>query len=204
MAESRQNEGDRNDLRPASRGAPQAGAAEPSRFEALHDEHFPRAVRYFRRKGFPHEQAVELTQDVFVSVLLSERRGDVPVRDFVPWLATVLHNKAVSEIRRRATRRRHGLEEGPAGEPGRSLPSRDAGPEAMLRASERAARLAQEIEKLPEMMRTCLILRYHHELSVEEAARFLGRSVNTVKSHLRRGLEALRTALGEPNGRGLP
>jgi RNA polymerase sigma-70 factor (ECF subfamily) len=48
---------------------------------------------------------------------------------------------------------------------------------------------------MPEMMRRCMLLRYVHDLSPQEAADLLGLSVNTVKTHLRRGLEFLREGL---------
>jgi RNA polymerase sigma-70 factor (ECF subfamily) len=40
-----------------------------------------------------------------------------------------------------------------------------------------------------------MLLRYVHDLSPQEAADLLGLSVNTVKTHLRRGLEFLREGL---------
>ena len=54
-----------------------------------------------------------------------------------------------------------------------------------MEAGERTRSLAEAIDGLPEMMRTCLMLRYFHELSLQEAAVFLGLSVNTVKTHVR-------------------
>jgi DNA-directed RNA polymerase specialized sigma24 family protein len=39
-------------------------------------------------------------------------------------------------------------------------------------------------------------LRFFGELSLEEIAASTGRPVNTVKTHLRRGLERLRPVLG--------
>lgn len=173
------------------------GAAR-SRFERRYQEHFARAVRYFLRSGFSRDQALEFTQDVFIRVLLHEERGGAPIRAFGPWLASVLRNKAVSEIRKTATRRRHGLDDEPAGEPAPRTPADMPGPEALMRASERTKEIARAVEELPEMMRTCLVLRYFHELSVEEASRFLGLSSNTVKSHLRRALKALRAELVDP------
>ena len=40
-------------------------------------------------------------------------------------------------------------------------------------------------------------MRFFGELSLEEIASATGRPLNTVKTHLRRGLERLRPALGE-------
>lgn len=51
---------------------------------------------------------------------------------------------------------------------------------------------------LPPQMRAALALRYFAGLSVPEIAEAMGKSVNTVKSHLRVGLERLRIALDVP------
>ena len=58
-------------------------------------------------------------------------------------------------------------------------------------------RLLDALAELAIRQRDCLVLRYFLELPVGEIAATLDLSINTVKTHLRRGLEALRTRLGE-------
>jgi len=55
--------------------------------------------------------------------------------------------------------------------------------------------LREALDKLPPRMRAALSLHYHAGLSVEETAVALGISANTVKYHLKAGLERLRTVL---------
>jgi RNA polymerase sigma-70 factor (sigma-E family) len=50
---------------------------------------------------------------------------------------------------------------------------------------------------LPRRQRDCLVLKYYTELPVSEIAETLGLSVNTVKTHLRRGMIELEKRLGE-------
>ena len=57
--------------------------------------------------------------------------------------------------------------------------------------------LAEAIDALGEPYRTVLKLRYFDELSPPHIARHLGRSLNTIKTQLRRGLERLRSELDE-------
>jgi RNA polymerase sigma-70 factor (ECF subfamily) len=49
---------------------------------------------------------------------------------------------------------------------------------------------------LSEPYREVVALRFFGELSLEEIASATGRPLNTVKTHLRRGLERLRPVLG--------
>jgi len=55
--------------------------------------------------------------------------------------------------------------------------------------------LAEALDRLPPRMRACLSLHYYAGLSVAETAAALGISPNTVKFHLKTGLERLRTSL---------
>jgi RNA polymerase sigma factor (sigma-70 family) len=52
------------------------------------------------------------------------------------------------------------------------------------------------LRDLPRRQRDCVVLRYYLELPVAEIATTLGLSVNSVKTHLQRGLRALETRLG--------
>lgn len=45
--------------------------------------------------------------------------------------------------------------------------------------------------------RSCLVLRYYEDLSLSEIADVLGMPLGTVKSHMHRGIAALRDMLGE-------
>jgi RNA polymerase sigma-70 factor (ECF subfamily) len=55
-----------------------------------------------------------------------------------------------------------------------------------------AERLRRALATLPPMQKAALVLRYGHELSVEETAERLGVGAATAKTHLARGLQKLR------------
>ena len=59
-------------------------------------------------------------------------------------------------------------------------------------------RVLEQLRELAPRQRDCLVLRYFHELGIEEIARTLGLSPNSVKTHLKRGLAAMERRLGEP------
>ena len=160
-------------------------------FSEVYEKHRSWATGYFVRKGFPREQALEFTQDVFLCVYLNRKHLE-PEERRVPWLVTVVRNKAISEHRRRASQGKHlSLVEPPAEWPDAFAPN----PEGQASSFEEIAALHARIGEMPEMMRRCMLLRYVHDLNPQEAADLLGLSVNTVKTHLRRGLEFLREGL---------
>jgi len=51
------------------------------------------------------------------------------------------------------------------------------------------------LRALPRRQRDCVVLRYYLELSIADIADTLGLSPNSVKTHLQRGLRALKTDL---------
>ena len=73
----------------------------------------------------------------------------------------------------------------------------DAGePLAAALRTERAAELRRGVAALPEPYRETVALRFYGDLALDEIARATGRPLNTVKTHLRRGLERLRDTVG--------
>ncbi|WP_426563538.1 RNA polymerase sigma factor [Angustibacter sp. McL0619] len=60
-----------------------------------------------------------------------------------------------------------------------------------------ARRVVAALGRLPRRQRDCLVLRYYLELPVAEVASTLGLSVNSVKTHLKRGLRGLENRLEE-------
>jgi RNA polymerase sigma-70 factor, ECF subfamily len=70
-------------------------------------------------------------------------------------------------------------------------------PDAALAEARQRARLLLAVGDLPAMQKAAVVLRYGHDHSVEEVGALLGVSPKTVKTHLVRGLRALRASLGE-------
>jgi RNA polymerase sigma-70 factor, ECF subfamily len=62
---------------------------------------------------------------------------------------------------------------------------------------EQLMRLVAALEALPETMRNVVILKHCQQLSLNEVALRVGKSVPAVASYLRRGLEQLRHRLAE-------
>jgi RNA polymerase sigma-70 factor (sigma-E family) len=98
------------------------------------------------------------------------------------WVHRVAFNLAKSQFRRRATMRRR-LQRLDTSE----LVARN--PDTALQVAVRDALAA-----LPEPQRRALVLRYFSDLPVQQVATLMGCPANTVKTHTRRALEALRDA----------
>ena len=124
--------------------------------------------------------AEELAQEALIRVC--ERWTDV--REAISplaWAHQVAFNLAKSQYRRRAALRRARR---------RTPPLPDASdPDPALHVALRDA-----VAALPDAQRRALVLRYFADLSVRDVADLMGCPTNTVKTHTRRALAALRDA----------
>lgn len=66
--------------------------------------------------------------------------------------------------------------------------------EIILRDDQQA--VIDVLRELPHRQRDCIVLRYYEELGIDDIAAAFGISRNSVKTHLRRGLAAMESALG--------
>lgn len=91
----------------------------------------------------------------------------------------------------RSWRRARWRRETPAGDLPESVAADFADGQAL------SAQVRQALLALPQRQRAVLALRYFEDLPEAEVASLLGCTAGTVKTHARRGLQALRGSLGE-------
>ena len=132
--------------------------------------------------------AEDVTQEAFVAAYRSFRtyRGEGSLRG---WLLRIATRIAF----RRLAQRRETADLSAVGEP--ILADSSAEPARTVIAAERQQAVRDAIGRLPEPYREVVALRFLGDLSLAEVAEATGRPLNTVKTHLRRGLERLRPAL---------
>ena len=147
------------------------------------------------------EDAEEVAQDVFVKIhkALADFRGD---SEFSTWLYRIAMNRAKNKYRWNKSRG-EGVKvsiDAPLenDDDKRTLEIEDVerSPDDVHETSELMESLADELEKLPEVYRTPLVMWNVDEVSYEDIAKALGCKVGTVKSRINRGRTILREKLG--------
>jgi RNA polymerase sigma-70 factor (ECF subfamily) len=161
----------------------QAKAGDQTAFAALIRRHqnmvFSVALHMLRSRP----AAEDLAQEVFLELYrsLGKLESDAHV---VSWLRRVASHRCIDEIRRRNHRPEF---------PTDALP--DAGHAPETREVFVAEKLQALVADLPAKARMVVVLRYQEEMDPTEIADALEMPVNTVKSHLRRSIAALRERL---------
>lgn len=128
-------------------------------------------------------QAEDLAQEVFLQLYRKLGEIESPAH-LVHWLRRVTTNRCIDAARRRRFR----------------LVPLSAAAEGSADAAEpdplAASRIRALLSELPPAQSAVITLRYQEEMELAEIARTLEMPLNTVKSHLRRGVETLRRRLG--------
>ncbi len=173
----------------------QSGTDSESSFRLLFESYYQPLQRFFARKGFSPEDALDLTQETLFGIYRGVRDFRHEAR-FETWLYRVATTTYLKRLRTGSTMKRSGIETSiadlvPAHEP--PAPSTDQ-LESVL-DDERRQAMRQAIEQLPEKMRKCLTLRIYHELSYRQIATVMKLKINTVKAHLFQAKEKLRENL---------
>jgi RNA polymerase sigma factor (sigma-70 family) len=131
-----------------------------------------------------HDEAEDLTQDIFLKIFRSLETFDRRA-NFQTWLISVSRNLCIDHYRSIRKERETIDRQVDANELTPAAP--DAGPIAALEQRDRVTLLRQALLKLPESLRTAVVLRDLQELSYQEIADRLQLPEGTVKSRINRG-----------------
>jgi RNA polymerase sigma factor (sigma-70 family) len=165
--------------------AAQAGA--PWAFEVLYRDLAPSVTGYLRLHGAAEPD--DLASETFIGVFtgLGGFSGDEAA--LRGWVFTIAHRRLVDDWRRRSRRPQVADDPGDLTE----LRGGDVEDDALTGlGAETVHRLCAE---LPDDQRSVLLMRILADLTIEQVAQAMGRSVGATKALQRRGLRTLRTRL---------
>ena len=173
---------------------------------------FAELVRRHQRRLFVialrRSGSQEVAEDALQEALSKAYRhlGRLPAdADVGAWLATVVDNAAIDQLRRETRHKRladRAWNAAPEKADRRNAPPPRGAPTRGLENDELGTLLAEGIEALPDPYRRAIELYHLRGLPVEEVAAVLSLNVNTVKSHLARGRGVLRRRLSPRLHRG--
>ena len=176
-------------IRQAARGGVEAFNLLISRWEK-------RVYNYLLRITGNREDALDLTQDVFLKAYQNLRKLDDPSR-FAPWMYRIAHNEAYSMFRKR--RPETDVDE---------LEPEATGTKVTIGGSsvfpvELSLAVATALDRLTAEQREAVVLKVYQGFKFEEMAEILSCPVSTIKSRLYTALELLKRDLAPIQARGM-
>lgn len=165
-------------------------------FEELVRRHQGAIHNFLLRMVRDPEEALDLSQEVFLKVFCSLERFDPRFR-FTTWMYRIASNAAIDQIRKRRPWAVTSLD-APAGEdsgPSREVAGNSPTPEQFLEARETQSHIEDALQTLPEEYREVLLLRHQGERRYDEIARITGLPIGTVKNRIFRAREMLRRSM---------
>ena len=176
-------------IRQAARGSVEAYNLLVSRWEK-------RVYNYLLRLTANREDALDLTQDVFLKAYQNLRKLDDPER-FAPWLYRIAHNEAYSMFRKRRPETDVDDLDPEATENGIMVGGSSVFPIELSLA------VAGALERLSPDHREAVVLKIYQGFKFEEMAEILDCPVSTIKSRLYTALDLLKTELAPIKTRGV-
>jgi RNA polymerase sigma-70 factor (ECF subfamily) len=132
-----------------------------------------------------HEQAEDLTQDVFLRIYRSLDQYNPEVGDLSNWLLRLARNLVIDDYRRR---KRQPVEKGDDIEThSHYLSNRTENPHRSIERKERNHLIMEAISKLSPDLKQCVIMRDIEEMTYQEIVDRLKIPEGTVKSRINRG-----------------
>jgi RNA polymerase sigma-70 factor (ECF subfamily) len=155
-----------------------------------------RVYNYLLRLTGNREDALDLTQEVFLKSYQNLRKLDEPAR-FAPWLYRIAHNEAYSMFRKRRPETDvDEIEPEPTGI-GITVGGSPVFPVELSLA------VASALERLSPEQREAVVLKIYQGFKFEEMSEILSCPVSTIKSRLYTAFELLKAELAPIRARGV-
>ena len=166
----------------------------PEALRALYDQHFEAIYRTAFRYTRSRQDAEDILQETFVKAFANIKRFDFQRNaSFAAWVGRICVNSAISHIKKRRTRKVLVTDSLTASV--QDPPSGGHSPEEVTLLRQMVGRVDETLRLLSPRQQLAFRMKYVEDLKVEEIARELCCSRNSVKKHLGRALAVLRRRL---------
>jgi RNA polymerase sigma-70 factor (ECF subfamily) len=158
----------------------------------LYDRHAATVYALARRIVSRLEDAEEVVQDVFSQVWRQAHQYRTERASVAGWIVMLARTRAIDRLRARRAR----PDEDHAVDPMTAAPvAAGPSPEQAAVLADRARHVREALQTLPENQRVLLEMAYYEGLTHSEIAARTGVPLGTVKTRIRTGMDALRSAL---------
>lgn len=167
-----------------------AGTLNPQELGALHDQLYPAVYRYVSYRLQDQQLCEDITSEVFVRLLDACQRRNHKIKDVKAWVFGTASNLINDHFRQKYRRKFEDLDDH------QDLPA-DHSIEGTVDRELTIREISWALRKLTPDQQNVIALRFSQDLSLEETAAIVGKSINAVKVLQFRALAAMRRILEE-------
>lgn len=168
----------------------QAKKLDPQALGSLHDQLYPVVFRYVSYRLQDDQLCEDITSEVFIRLLDTLHHKDHKIKDIRAWLIGVASNLINDHFRQKYRRKFEALDDHV------DLPDQHS-TEGSVDRSITLTEIRWAVSRLTPDQQHVLALRFSQDLSLEETAAIIGKSINAVKVLQFRALAAMRRQLDE-------
>lgn len=149
----------------------------------------------FRMLG-NRQEAEDIIQETFIRVYKNLHKYD-QTQKFSTWIYRIATNLCIDRLRKRKASYSLDAEmsDGDGLDGYDRIESQEITPEKQLLITETQTQIRDAIDKLPEKYKSVVVLRYLHDMSLQEISDILHMPITTIKTRIHRGREFLRRKL---------
>ncbi len=160
--------------------------------KALYVAHADAVTRFVRSRVRDEAEAADIVHDTMLTVWRAAA-GFQGRSSVLSWILSMARNKTVDHIRKQSRVTLGAVDE--------TIPDGDPDPEAVLGATQDAARLRACVEELPERQRAVIHLAYFEDMTCGEIAGIEAVPEGTVKSRIYHAKQVLLRCLSRGAGK---
>lgn len=175
-----------------------AGVGDRAAFATLYERTSAHLFAVVLRINRDRAQAEDVLQEVYVNVWRAASGFDAAQSQPLTWLTSIARNRAIDSLRRQQAQPQLQTTSGALDEEENvyeQMADNGPGPLELLSRASDARALGQCMEVLAPLQRQSIALAFYDGLSHAEVARHLRQPLGTVKSWVRRSLQALKVCL---------
>ncbi|HEX4216123.1 MAG TPA: sigma-70 family RNA polymerase sigma factor [Candidatus Dormibacteraeota bacterium] len=173
------------------RGLVERAKEDPGAFGELYDRYFLQIYRFVYTRVRDQAVAEDVTSEVFMKALRAIGRYQDTGRPFSAWLYQIAVNAVADSFR--ASRPSEDIDEQHDLSDGASL-------EETAAQRDELRRIWRLVERLPRPQRTAMVLKFQHDMKIEDIASAMGKSPGAVKLLIHRGTTRVRGQVGPTEG----
>ena len=162
-----------------------------SAMEILVKRYYDLVHSYIYRTTNDYNIAYDITQDVFIKMMKSIDKYNLEDGKFKNWLLKIAVNTTKDYFKSKTYKQRienYDIENHEIEDKSNVID--------IISKKEESIKIKEAVEKLPNLQREAIFLKYYNDLKIKEISKITGDNENTIKSRLFNGVKNLKKLLG--------